>query len=327
MKKIVIFNVGGALSCYAHFNDKRVVIDLGASSEFSPVDDFLIPLAENQSFIKAAALGKPNHYYIDQLFLSHLDNDHISDYEKFREKFHPNYMTCPNENERQDNIFKIVKDFFTGESKVRKSVLSDMNLRTPDKPNSYGMSPSNPLVSIIPEISLFYIRSNICQSDPDLNSGYANNISLVLFIRVGNKTLLMPGDILKEGMKYLIVNNVMDSNNREQFKTIISQNGIDYLVAPHHGLQTSFSEDLFSSMAGNKTRLNIISEKEREEDSDENRSDVDSRYYSTDYSTGENTLEQNAVKTSMGHIFIDFETNETEIKQYSDIQDVLNEFV
>lgn len=79
-------------------------------------------------------------------------------------------------------------------------------------------------------------------------------------------------------MKYLIDNN-------KDFKDLLHNDGIDYLVAPHHGLQTSFSEYLFQTINGNKTRLNIISEKIREEDSKENRSDVDARYYSIDYAT------------------------------------------
>lgn len=320
MKKIVIFNVGGALSSYAELDDKKVIIDLGASADFSPVDDFLIPLAEKRFFQKSNVTGYTEKYHIDQLFLSHLDNDHISDYEKFRNEFHPHYMTSPNDNETQDNIFKIIVDFFTGENKARKLVLSDMRInRTSETPNPYGMTPSNPLVSIIKEIHLFYINPNVCQKDEDLKSGYANNLSLVLFFHVGDKTLLMPGDILKSGMQHLI-------DSYPEFKNYLSNNGVDYLIAPHHGLQTSFSEYLFQTMNGNKTRLNIISEKVREGDSDENRSDVDSRYYSSDYSTGDNTLNQNAVKTSLGHIVIDFEAAETEIKQYSDIQDVVKEF-
>ncbi len=319
MKKIVIFNVGGALSSYAEFDDKKIIMDIGASSDFSPIDDFLIPLAEKRNFEKINTEVDINKYLIDQLFLSHLDNDHISDYEKFRDNFHSNYMTSPNDNEKQDSIFKIVMDFFTGENKVRKLVLSDMRNRTSEIDNPYGMSRSNPLVSIVKEINLFYINPNICQENEDLKSGYANNISLVLFCRVGEKTLLLPGDMLKEGMQYLI-------DNDSRFKDFLSTEGIDYLIAPHHGLQTSFSEYLFQTMNGNKTRLNIISEKVREEDSDENRSDVDSRYYSSDYSTGDNSLNKNAVKTSLGHIVIDFETTETEIKQYSSIQDVIAEF-
>lgn len=321
MKKIVIFNVGGALSCYGEFDEKRTVIDLGASQEFSPVDDFLIPLSKNNKFQIGNDNFSSGKFILDQLFLSHLDNDHISDYVKFREKFHPGYMTCPNDNETQDSIFRIIINFFTGENEARKLVLADMKIRTANVPNNpYGMSPSNPLVSTIPGINLFYINPTDCGADESLKSGYANNISLVLFAQVGDKTLLIPGDMLKEGMKCLIENNTT-------FKNLISTAGIDYLIAPHHGLQTSFSEELFSNMAGNKTRLNIISEKVREADSNENRSDVDARYYSSDYSTGENTLRQNAVKTSMGHIVIDFGTAETEIKQYTDIKDVISEFI
>lgn len=320
MKKIVILNVGGALSSYVEINDKKIIIDLGASSDFSPVDDFLIPLAENRFFSKSEADGHKDKYHIDQLFLSHLDNDHITDYEKFREIFWPNYMTCPNDNETQDSIFKIVINFFTGENKTRKLVLSDMKVRSANVPNPYGMSPSNPLVSTVPEIiKLFYITPKDCGDDENLKSGYANNISLLLFFHLKNKTLLMPGDILKEGMEYLIEHNTV-------FKKQLNDFGVDYLIAPHHGLATSFTERLFQEMKGNKTRLNIISEKVREEDSDENRSDVDKRYYDSNYSSGENSLGQNAVKTSMGHIVIDLETEETEIKQYTDIQDVIQEF-
>jgi len=320
MKKLVIFNVGGALSSYANIDGSKIIIDLGAGSDFSPVEDFLIPLLDKGYFSKSTIEGKTDKYHVDQLFLSHLDKDHISDYEKFRKIFNPRYMTCPNQNLKQDGIFKIVKDFFTGESKIRDLVLSDMDERTTESPNDYGMSPSNPLVSTKKEIKLFYIRPSICETEDILKLNYANNISLVLFIRLNQKTILLPGDILKDGMEYLIDNN-------SNFKYFLNTFGIDFLVAPHHGLTTSFSERLFQEISGNKTRLNIISEKTRSNDSDENRSDVDSRYYSPDYSTAQNSLNQNGVKTSMGHIVIDLETNEEEIKQYTDINDVIKEFI
>jgi hypothetical protein len=322
MKKIVIFNVGGALASYSEIDDKKILIDLGKSSDFSPVADFLIPLAEKRSFRKINIAENIDKYYIDQLFLSHLDNDHISDYELFREKFQPNYMTCPNDNETQESIFKIIISFFTGENNTRKQVLSDMKTRTANVPeNPFGMSPSNPLVSTVPEIiKLFYIKPIECGKDENLKLGYANNISLLLFFYLRNKTLLMPGDISKEGMEYLI-------EHSSDFKKLLNDYGVDFLVAPHHGLATSFSERLFKEMNGNKTRLNIISEKVREENSNENRSEVDKRYYDSNYSSGENSLKQNAVKTSMGHIVIDLETDETEIKQCSDINDVLKQFI
>ena len=75
MKKIVILNVGGALSSYAEIDNKKIIIDLGKSSDFSPVDNFLIPLAQKRSFKKSDVTGNTDKYNIDQLFLSHLDND------------------------------------------------------------------------------------------------------------------------------------------------------------------------------------------------------------------------------------------------------------
>ena len=73
MKKIVIFNVGGALSAYAEFDDKKIIIDIGGSSDFSPVDDFLIPLSEQDKFEVGENKINKDKFLINQLFLSHLD--------------------------------------------------------------------------------------------------------------------------------------------------------------------------------------------------------------------------------------------------------------
>jgi hypothetical protein len=258
-------------------------------------------------------------FIIDQVFMSHLDRDHISDYQKFRENFAGSYMTCPNDNNLQHEKFRVDRGLLGVESESRGYVLDDMLKRTCYVPGNPIMSSENPLVSIVNEISLFYINPSICESQETLKASYANNISLVLFLKVGDKTVLLPGDILKEGMRYII-------NTEPELKNMFEVDGIDYLIAPHHGLQTSFSEYLFQIIKDNKTRLNIISEKVRTGESDENRTDVDTRYYSSDYSSGDNSLNANGVKTSKGHIVIDFDTPETEIKQYTDILDVINEF-
>lgn len=315
MKKIAIFNVGGALSAYLEFDDKKIMIDLGSGNDFSPIDNFLLPLASKRSFEKAK-----EKYKIDQLFLSHLDKDHISDYEKFRDNFYPVYMTCPNDNdnentnrEKQDDSFKVNVELLGEENPIRNLVLGDM--RSERAPKSANM----PLVSACENVSLYYIKPGFCENSDELKGNYANNISLVLLIQFNEKNLLLPGDILKEGMDYLL--------NNCELKNRLNNDGLDFLIAPHHGLQTAFSEVLFQEMKGNKTRLNIISEKLREADSEENRSDVDGRYYSSDYSTGGNTLKQNAVKTSGGHIIIDFTTDETEVRIIDNTKDLIQEFV
>lgn len=318
MKKIAIFNIGGALSSYLEFDDIKVVIDLGASADFSPVDNFLIPLAEKRSF--KSSLNYPDKFAIDQLFISHLDKDHISDYEKFKNKFQPDLMTCPNDNEKigqdgekQQEHYRVNVDKLGEENDMRNMILEDMRGRQP-------ITSNEPLATKSENIKLFFIKPKECEENEELTSCYANNISLVLFVALNEKTILLPGDILKDGMKYLI-------ENRPEFKKELNDVGIDYLVAPHHGLATSFPECLFQEIKGNKTRLNIISEKVRTDDSEENRSDVDGRYYSSDYSTADNDLTQNAVKTSMGHIVINLETGEGEVKQIKDNEELLNEFL
>lgn len=73
MKKLVIFNVGGVLSCYAEFDEKKVIIDLGASLLFSPVDDFLIPLTKRKCF-SICKVDKKG--YIDCLHITSWDSNH-----------------------------------------------------------------------------------------------------------------------------------------------------------------------------------------------------------------------------------------------------------
>lgn len=309
MKKLAIFNVGGALSCFGEIDEKRFVIDLGKSGDFSPVDDFLLPLAKTRCFHKDP--NKEYKYKIDQLFLSHLDNDHTSDYASFDANFTPDYMTCPSDNEKMDTKFRINRNKIGEITDNKKAILKAMKGRNPSNPL--------PLRTIIPNTDLNFIYPSNVEGDKNLESGYANNISLALFLKCGDKTILLPGDLLKMGTKYLI-------NNNTHFRNLLSSKGVDYLVAPHHGLQSSFSSKLFETIKGNKTRLNIISEKTRVSDSDESRSDVDGRYYSSDYSTGENSLGQYGVKTSLGHIVVDLDSEERDVKQYTEIGDVIAEF-
>lgn len=216
MKKIAIFNVGGALSSYLEFDDMKIVIDLGASADFSPVDDFLIPLAEKRSF--PPSVNFADKYAIDQLFISHLDKDHISDYEKFKNKFHPDWMTCPNNNERvgqdgakQHEHFKVNVDMLGEENDMRNLILEDMGARQP-------ISSNTPLAAKSENIKLFFIRPKECEESKELSSCYANNISLVVFVILNEKTILLPGDILKDGMKYLI-------ENRPDFKNELNNVG------------------------------------------------------------------------------------------------------
>lgn len=77
--KTIIFNVGSAFSAYVENAEKKIVIDLGTGNNFSPVNDFLIPLFDKRQEAK----GQDGRYSINQLIISHPHNDHISDIEDF----------------------------------------------------------------------------------------------------------------------------------------------------------------------------------------------------------------------------------------------------
>ena len=179
-----------------------------------------------------------------------------------------------------------------------------------------------PLKSSNPtNLFIYYIKPSDCEESTDLEkSNYSNNVSIATYIRINGYRVLMPGDLMKDGMKYLIDN---DSGYRNRIKE-----GVDFLITPHHGLKSSFSTKLFKKMKGQKTkRLHIVSEKPSSADS--NRV-VDSRYSTSDYCEGENNLSTNEDKvyqrkTSRGHILINY-TNSSPVVKILTNSELLSEF-
>ena len=103
--KQVIFNVGGALSTYTEFDDKKLLIDLGKSTDFNPITDFLLPLYNQRNAKKS--IYATDKYFIDQLIISHPHRDHLSAITDFNTNFYPDLLTCPNDNEGMPEGHKI----------------------------------------------------------------------------------------------------------------------------------------------------------------------------------------------------------------------------
>lgn len=304
--KVVIFNVGGALSSYVETSTKKIVIDLGKSKEFSPVNDFLIPLFEKRG--TKSGNGK---YVIDQLVLSHPHADHINDLEEFDKNFYPVLYTTPNdlspETDKHMNVnWELVDD---PESNPV------MKLRDMFKGRQLPLRVCEPT-----KMTIGYIYpGNVENNDTLKLESYTNNISLGVILHSGY-SIFFSGDIQKEGMKIFLDDN---PSLRKQLST-----GIDFLVTPHHGLRSSFSTDLFNAMKNGKTKkLNIVSEKVTCGPDDKRQ--VDSRYSTSDYCEGVNNLstDDNPVyqrKTSNGHIFID--DNGT-VTIETDINEIIEKFI
>lgn len=314
--KTVIFNVKDALSAYVEYGDCKVVIDLGKSDEFSPVNDFLVP-----RFKKIAARNpleqksNSDKFYIDQLILSHPHKDHISDIQDFDKYFYPRLLTTPN-----------AKDAEFAQNINWKHITSPDD---EDVKYLQGMITSgrNPPLRAADErkMVLAYLYPRDVENNSDLdNESYTNNISLVVFFK-SQYCILFPGDLQKEGMKALL-NGTIQTKNGKILKNDLLAFGVDFLVTPHHGLKSSFSTELFKAMKGGKTKkLNIVPEKATTPDDVRQ---VDSRYSTSEYCEGDNNLSEKDSpvcqrKTSNGHIFIN---DDGSIIIEKDINEILKYF-
>lgn len=295
--KFVVFNVGGALCTYAEHSGTQIVIDIGKGNDFSPVNDFLVPLYEKRNYRKTN--GK---YPISQLIVSHPHKDHLSDIQDFDKYFAPYLITCPN-----DKTFP----------KSSKLNINWEAIDTPDDPDVKYLkriivSRSLPLKAVDTDhMIISYLYPGAVEEDEGLtNESYTNNVSIATYMNFGKYSVLLPGDLQKLGMQRLLnADDLISKAHDVALRKAISK-GIDFLVCPHHGLRSSFSTALFSCMKDGKTlKLNIISEKPTTEG---DKRQVDSRYSTSDYCAGENNLSTKELpvyqrKTSNGHIFVDEE--------------------
>jgi beta-lactamase superfamily II metal-dependent hydrolase len=285
--KQVIFNVGGALASYLEYDNKKILIDIGSCNSFNPITDFLVPLSEKRS------AKTNNKFNIDQLIISHPHNDHLSTIEDFDKYFTADLVTCPNDNPGQEEKHKVKWSLVDNPSEEYVTYLRDSILPGRKPP----LKPTNPINQF-----LYYIPPKECEGNNDLDGkNYTNNLSVAFYFRINGYKLFMPGDLMKDGMEYLI-------KHESSLRSKLAE-GVDILVTPHHGLKSSFSTYLFDHIKDKKTRcLNIVPEQSTSEDS--NRI-VDSRYSSTEYCMGINNFStrESVVcqkKTSTGHIYIDY---------------------
>lgn len=290
--KQVVFNVGGALSTYVEFDDKKLLIDCGKSCDYNPITDFLLPLYKKSNYEKSSA--NSSRYKIDQLIISHPHKDHCSAINEFDSNFFPDLLTCPNCNEGMPEGHMINWNLFGNEEEEYMKTLKKMLV---------GRIPPLRATSDQNEF-IYYLPPQSIENDQILRKeSYCNNISIATFLIINNYRVFLPGDLQKEGMKEIIRQNYLLKNKLK--------GGVDVLICPHHGLRSSFSQELFDNMKDNKTRsLNIISEKVN---IPEEARDIDGRYCSRDYCSGYNNLEScngikdcYQVKTSRGHILIDY---------------------
>jgi len=278
------------------------MIDLGANDKFNPVNDFMVPCFKYLCMEKR----QDKKYQISQLIITHPHDDHLSAINDFNRAFYPSLFTVQNDLDHpaQSNESKINWDLITNPSSdltdyLRKEMLPGRQppLRATDEDKSEGFV-----------FQIYHLKPSTCENDKELlRANYSNNVSIMVRLNYNGNVILFCGDMMKDGMSKIISGNAA-------LKNALSNYGVDFLVAPHHGLRSSFSTELFATMKNGRTRaLNIISEKPTNKDSNEI---VDTRYESKDYSGGHQVIvdgwpeQKRHLKTSAsGHIRIDLFQN------------------
>jgi hypothetical protein len=311
---IWLFNVGRGLSALIRTPlGHGIMVDLGSSTDFSPSEftsENIVPhLGEYET-----ERGK---YKIAQLVISHPHYDHFSDLGAYQEcglteKTH--LVTCPHDKQPQKpeegpdervDFDRIVNPDGTEEAVMGyHNLYAERNL--PLQTISFAASRTVPNL----EYGLYYLNPKTAAAEiyPEDSAGgnqkYGNATSLMLYYRYGANSILFPGDMPPEAMTWILDElpgtgkrmSVLDSRNTLQhpdwalstgnqpaLRSLLQERGLTVLVAPHHGLESCYSEDLIGAVKGGKPDIVLISEKAHTSPTD---GSVDARYKGQDAANG-----------------------------------------
>jgi len=301
-----IFNVGRGLSVFIRTAlNQGIIYDFGSSEDFKPSDFLSANIIPH--------LDKYKQCKVAQTIISHPHADHMTDIDclvtsdKQESPFYASLHTCPH-----DKADGPAKPEAIDWKRIKNPKGSEKNIETyksiydgrkpPLQTICYDASRSIPNL----EYGLFYVRPPVvAEIFPDNDQEYGNGLSMVLYYRHGHHTILLPGDINPDTFKHLLDEGkgmekrytVFDrrqstshptwheaSGDQLSLKSLLSSNGLSILLAPHHGLKSGFSEDLYRSIKGGKPGLVAISEKRHLSDTD---GEVEPFYQSPDGAKGQ----------------------------------------
>lgn len=306
---IWIFNIGRGLCIFIRTAlNQGILYDFGSSDDFKPTDfleKHIIP-----------HLDKYKELPIAQRIISHPHADHISNInclidEDGNEKdmFKAVLHTCPhhkiNGSAKPEAIdWNRIKNPEGSEDNIEiyKSLYGNGKRSLPLQTICYDSLISIPNL----EYGLYYIRPPVVDKIyPNNDQEYGNGISFVVFYRHGHHTILIPGDINPDALKHTLDEGKglekrytifdmtqsrlhpqwhVSSNDQPSLKSLLSSHGLSILIAPHHGLESGFSKDLYNSIKDKKPGLVVISEKRHLSDTD---GKVYSFYQSSDGAKGQ----------------------------------------
>lgn len=252
--EIIVFDVGNASCNYICSPNKyAMMIDCGSSCDkTNPVD--IIKYWNTIESLKCKPFCTINGktYPLALLHITHPDNDHVRNADRVYKELTP-YLLCRTYSEKFD-------DSETIDESYKKKLDLEYRGDNPE-PVNWGFDYE----------CTFSIPIEIVKSDHSLKDKVRNNSSIIRYIRYKGVRLLFTGDLETPGWDWL-------ANNNPLFSLLMKQ-GIDVLIAPHHGHDSGFPKALFD-LTGN-VRTIILS---KDTEASKEGSDVYSGY--SNYANG-----------------------------------------
>lgn len=228
---LIVFDVGNASCNYICSPNKyAMMIDCGSSSEKQNPVDFInycnndtCSLFKSKPYVTSTGMSYP----LALLHITHPDDDHVRNSERVYKELTP-YLLRHTYTEQYDDAASINKGYVKNLDKEYRDSYHEMV--------NWGFD----------EDYTFSIPIETIKADHTLCNKVRNNSSIIRYVKYNGIKFLFAGDLETAGWEWLAKNDAF-------FKALM-KDGLDVLVAPHHGHESGFPKALFE-LTGN---VNVI---------------------------------------------------------------------
>lgn len=199
----------------------------------SPEANIVVDLGQHRNgFSPTNQIRRHGIDQIDLLVVSHPDLDHIQDITTFFDHFRPHYIIHPSGD--LPYIEHRVHDLYPDDEDYQETAGKYLKER-----NRFRQSKDSPIQFgdlSVQEFSLTPDELGLKPPDnlPQDRSPSLNNLSVLNVFQYGDFKLASMGDLESEGIELLLENKAV----------VDALKGTDVLLAPHHGRQSSYSQEL-----------------------------------------------------------------------------------
>lgn len=219
--RLIICDVGNAACAIVTASSGyTMMIDCGSSQEKpNPVSTF----NNYKNWLKVKEYVDGNRSYpLTLLHITHPDDDHVRNAAEIVKNLPP-YLLCRNRHE-----------YFSDGDKINSTYVEELDeqYRTPNNVTiEWGFDINETIKIPVQE----------CQNIETLKQKERNNSSILRYIKGDGLSVLFCGDLEMPGWEYLF-------KKFPSFVNMLKDNGVDVLVAPHHGHKSGFPRALFDAI-------------------------------------------------------------------------------